>query len=75
MPIRDKAKLPPGTRPHDLRHASASALFGAGLDPATVAGILGHASPAVTLRIYAHALPDRKREAAELIDALYAAAR
>jgi integrase len=73
VPIRDKAKLPKGTRFHDLRHAAASALLGAGMDVATVAGTLGHASPNVTLRVYAHALPDRMREAAQQIDAIYAA--
>ena len=56
---------------HDLRHAAASALLGAGQDVATVAGVLGHSSPAVTLRVYAHALPNRMREAATAVDALY----
>jgi len=63
--------LPKGSRFHDLRHAAASALLGAGQDVATVAGVLGHSSPAVTLRVYAYALPSRMREAAAAIDALY----
>jgi integrase len=70
-PIRDAARLPKGSRFHDLRHAAASALLGAGQDVATVAGVLGHSSPAVTLRVYAHALPNRMREAATAVDALY----
>ena len=70
-PIRNAAKLPKGTRFHDLRHAAASALLGAGQDVATVAGILGHSSPAVTLRVYSHALPSRMREAADAVDTLY----
>ncbi len=70
-PIRAAAKLPKGTRFHDLRHAAASALPGAGQDVTTVAGVLGHSSPAVTLRIYSHALPSRMREAATVVDELY----
>ncbi len=70
-PIRDAANLPKGTRFHDLRHAAASALLGAGQDVVTVAGVLGHSSPAVTLSIYSHALPSRMREAADVVDALY----
>ena len=49
----------------------ASALLGAGQDVATVPGILGHSSPAVTLRVYSHALPSRMREAADAVDTLY----
>jgi integrase len=33
--------------------------------------VLGHSSPAVTLRVYGHALPSRMREAADAVDALY----
>jgi integrase len=73
VPLRNAAKLPAGTRFHDLRHAAASALLGAGRDVATVAGTLGHSGPHVTLRVYAHALPSRKREAAAKVDSLYGA--
>jgi integrase len=45
---------------HDLRHAAASRLIAAGLDPVTVAAVLGHEDPNVTLRVYAH-LYDRRR--------------
>ncbi len=54
-------------RLHDLRHFSATELIGAGVDPRTVAGRLGHADPSVTLRVYAHALEERDRDAAELL--------
>ena len=43
----------------------------AALGCATVSGVLGHSSPAVTMRTYAHALPSRKREAAARVDAIY----
>ena len=45
---------------HDLRHACASRLIAAGLPVTTAASVLGHADPAVTLRVYAH-LWDRQR--------------
>jgi integrase len=41
---------------HDLRHWSATEAIGRGNDIRTVAGRLGHANPAMTLRTYAHAL-------------------
>ena len=50
---------------HDLRHLSATEMVGQGMDPRTVASRLGHADPSVTLRVYAHALEARDREAAE----------
>jgi len=43
-------------RLHDLRHWSATEAIGRGHDIRTVAGRLGHANPAMTLRTYAHAL-------------------
>jgi len=52
---------------HDLRHFSATELIGAGVDIRTVAGRLGHADPAITLRVYAHALEERDRAAADLL--------
>lgn len=42
-------------RLYDLRHWSATVAIGSGHDVRTVANCLGHASPYVTLRIYAHA--------------------
>ena len=73
VPIRKAAGLD-SLRYHDLRHAAASALLGAGIDVATTAAILGHSSPAVTLRVYSHSIPSRQREAAAKLDALYSVA-
>lgn len=39
---------------HALRHTHASALIAAGIDVVTVSKRLGHSSPAITLKIYAH---------------------
>lgn len=52
---------------HSLRHFSATELIAAGVDVRTVAARLGHADASVTLRVYAHALPERDRAAAELL--------
>ena len=67
------ADLPPGERwPfrfHDLRHFSVTTLIAAGVDVRTVADRHGHARATMTLDLYAHALPERDREAANLIGA------
>jgi integrase len=44
---------------HQLRHTYASMLIAQGLDPAQVCSQMGHANPAITLRIYTH-LFDRR---------------
>ena len=53
---RRDADLGPRWRLHDLRHRSATEAIGRGHDIRTVAGRLGHANPAMTLRTYAHAI-------------------
>lgn len=50
--------FPRDVTPHDLRHFAASTMLAAGLPLAVVARQLGHRSPAVTLGVYAHTLPD-----------------
>ncbi|MXO74837.1 tyrosine-type recombinase/integrase [Altererythrobacter aerius] len=63
MTARDEAHLP-GLRLHDLRHAAASAMVGAGIDLYAVGKILGHADQASSAR-YAHLANDRLRTAVE----------
>jgi integrase len=53
---RRDARLDQRWRLHELRHWSATEAIGRGHDIRTVAGRLGHANPAMTLRTYAHAL-------------------
>lgn len=43
---------------HDLRHSAASWLLARGVPITDVSKMLGHADPSITLRIYAHAMPD-----------------
>jgi len=57
--------------PHVLRHSAASLMIGRGMDVAAVAAVLGHASPAVTTAVYAHALSGRTaRATAEIAEAV-----
>jgi integrase len=53
------------TRLHDLRHTAATTLLLAGVDVRTAAGVLGHASPTITLSTYAHLMPEAQRDAVD----------
>jgi hypothetical protein len=56
---------------HDLRHCFASMLIAAGADVDFGARQLGHANPAITLRVYAH-LFDSEAQETRMRDALEA---
>ena len=62
-----------GFRWHDLRHTHASHLLAGGMDLVAVSRLLGHSSPTVTAKVYAHALPDRETERRELLGRLFSA--
>jgi integrase len=53
---------------HALRHAHASELLRRRISPRAVQHRLGHSSPAVTLTIYAHAIPEDDVAAAEAMN-------
>ncbi|TMR38836.1 hypothetical protein ETD85_03185 [Nonomuraea zeae] len=57
-------------RTHDLRHTHATILIAGGKPLKMVAERLGHADPAITLRVYAHVMPGNQREAADWFAAL-----
>jgi integrase len=59
---------------HSLRHFAATQLISSGVDPRTAASRLGHANPALTLRVYAHATTESERAAAEIGSAVLARA-
>jgi integrase len=59
----------PKVRFHDLRHTHASALIAAGLDVVAISRRLGHASPVVTLSVYAHLFKRSDEGAAAAIEA------
>ena len=57
---------------HGLRHTHASQLIDAGVDIVTISKRLGHASPDVTLRVYAHLFRREDDKAAAAINAALA---
>lgn len=67
------ANVEPGTGYHALRHSYASALISAGVSVRAVAANLGHADPGITLRTYAHLMPDDADRSRDAVDALYRA--
>jgi len=55
-------------RVHDLRHLHASMLLADGVPIPVVSARLGHASPAVTMAVYSHALKGQDETAAAVIE-------
>jgi integrase len=64
----------PLIRLHGLRHTHATLLLSAREPVHVVSRRLGHASPNVTMAVYAHVLPGSQREAADLFASLLAEA-
>jgi integrase len=56
----------PHARLHDLRHLHATTLLLAGIPVHVVAARLGHADPAVTLRVYSHVLREHATSVGEI---------
>jgi integrase len=57
---------------HALRHTHASHLIDAGIDVVMISRRLGHASPTITLKIYAHLFRKRDDKSAPAINAAVA---
>ena len=57
---------------HALRHTFATRALEAGMDIKVLSSILGHAQASTTLNLYAHALPDHKRDSMQKMGAFYA---
>lgn len=73
--IHAAAELPKGFRLlHGLRHRYASELVSAGVDLFVVSKLLGHSTPELTAKRYAHLRPGVMAEAAELAGRIVAAA-
>ncbi|MFC4533060.1 tyrosine-type recombinase/integrase [Sphaerisporangium dianthi] len=60
------AELLPYARLHDLRHIHATMLLLAGVSVHVVAARLGHADPAITLRVYAHVIRSAETAVADI---------
>jgi integrase len=67
--IKLATQLGLGVSFHGLRHTHASQLIDAGVDVVTIARRLGHATPAITLNVYAHLFRKDDGKAAAAIDA------
>jgi integrase len=69
--VKAAAQLPDGMVFHDTRHTAGSLMLARGHDMLDVSKILGHSSPAVTMKIYAHSYTAKRRKAtADLSGAL-----
>lgn len=69
-PLLRASGLPLETRFHDLRHGAASMLLGEGVPITVVSQLLGHANSAITLKVYAHLMPDQLGTAALAMNGL-----
>lgn len=65
--ILKRANLP-DIRFHDLRHTFATHALQSGVDPKTLAGILGHTNASFTLDTYTHVTSDMQRNAAAIVE-------
>lgn len=52
---------------HQFRHLHTSLLIGAGIDPTTVSGILGHAQVSTTLNLYSHMFRENQVKAYDAV--------
>jgi integrase len=68
---KDWSELGAGTL-HSLRHTHASQLIAAGMDVVSVSRRLGHASPTITLGIYAHLYAPTDDAAADIMQQSFA---
>ena len=68
--LAGQAGLPDGCRFHDLRHMWVSLLRAAGVSDEDVAKAAGHASPQVTMSMYAHAMTGSARRVADTVNRL-----
>jgi len=62
-------------RVHDLRHTCAALLVAQGAHALEIADRLGHASPVVTMRVYAHILPRLEQRLTSGLEATFQQAR
>ncbi len=71
--IDEAERAPAGLRFHDLRHSHASCLIASGSSIKAVSRRLGHADITVTLKVYAHCLPDDDAKLAASAEGLFKA--
>jgi integrase len=58
-----------GFTSHSLRHQFASDTLANGMPLVELSELLGHSDPSITMRVYAHAMPDAQDRTRELMNA------
>lgn len=58
----------PRMRVHDLRHGTATLLLARGVPMRDIADLLGHASPSITMNVYAHVTEEMRRKAVQSLN-------
>jgi integrase len=66
-----RRELLAGLTPHDLRDTAATLAFGAKASVKEVSTMLGHANPAITLKIYTGVLESMSKETDDALDAAF----
>ena len=74
LPLLEQAGIP-RTRVHTLRHSAAARMIGSGWGLTAVSKTLGHESPVVTGKVYAHVMPDHFDALADRLDQPLSAVR
>ena len=69
-PLLKEAGLPEKMQFHTLRHAAASLLIAQGVAIPLVSRMLGHSTPAFTMSIYSHALPNSEHIVASAMESI-----
>ena len=67
--MRTRSNIPM-MRFHDLRHTFATHATDGGVDPKTLAGILGHTDASFTLDTYTHVTGDMQRNAMTVVNSM-----
>jgi integrase len=69
-PLLKEAGLPEKMKFHTLRHAAASLLLADGVPVPLVSSMLGHSTPAFTMAIYSHAIPNSEHIVASAMESI-----
>lgn len=70
-----RASVNHGLSPNDMRHMAAARAIAAGADVYSVAKMLGHAKPSITLDVYGYLWDGRDEDVADKLDGRIRAAR
>jgi integrase len=68
--LLDTAEIP-RQRFHNLRHSAATLMLAQGVDAPAIMAVLGHSHISTTINLYAHIMPEVKRDAADRMEAMF----